>query len=311
MFRASSTALVLSAALACPALAQTAATPAPAPAYGPAPTPSGAAPAASPAAATSPAPDKSIYTLFDPVPDSQLRSLNTDRPTKSNSPVTVDAGHFQYETDILNYTHSNAGGATTRQYTAFDPVLKLGLTDHVDFEVQFNGYNWFDQQSGGQHFSTSGVGDVVIRPKFNLFGNEGGPALAIIPYVKIPTARPPIGNDTVDGGVIAPFSYPLPLDFTLLVMPEIDVIRNAADGGHHFNFTQLLNISHPIGKQLTAYAEIYSALGTDARTPPVYTFDTALAWAVTDNLQLDAGANIGLNAAAPNLQVYAGISQRF
>ena len=256
-------------------------------------------------------PDKSDYTLFNPVPDSALRSLNTDRPTKSNSPVTVDAGRFQYETDLVNYTHSNAGGASSSEIVAFDPVLKVGLTDHVDLELQFTGYNWTRETAGGQTTRADGVGDLILRTKINLFGNEGGPAAAIIPYVKFPTARPPIGNNTTDGGVIVPITYPLPLDFTLLVEPEVDVIRNATNGGHHFNFAQLLNISHPIGTQLTVYGEIYSALGTDKSTPAIYTFDTALAWLVTPNLQLDVGANIGLNSAAPNLQLYAGISQRF
>jgi hypothetical protein len=45
-------------------------------------------------------PDKSDYSLFNPTPEADLRSFSTDRPPKANSPYTVDAGHFQYETDI-------------------------------------------------------------------------------------------------------------------------------------------------------------------------------------------------------------------
>ena len=167
------------------------------------------------------APDKSGNTLFNPVPTANLRAFSTDRPAKGNSPTTVDAGHFQYETDLFNDTHSNAGGSTTRLYQAFDPVLKLGLTDKVDLEVQFTGYNWQSQTTGGQTVHASGVGDLVLRAKFNLVGNEGGIAAAIIPYVKIPTAHQPIGNNTVDGGIILPVSFPLPYDFTLVVEPEV------------------------------------------------------------------------------------------
>ena len=50
---------------------------------------------------------------------------------------------------------------------------------------------------------------------------------------------------------------------------------------------------------------------TSQGTPPVYTFDTALAWLVKDNLQFDVGANFGLTRESPNLQLYAGIAQRF
>ena len=260
---------------------------------------------------TPPPVDKSGFTLFNPTPDADLRSFSTDRPTKSNSPITVDAGQFQYETDLFNYTHSNFGGVS-RQYTAFDPVLKVGLTNSIDLELQFTGYNWIDEQASGAgsaHFQ--GQGDLILRPKFNLFGNEGGNAAALIPYVKFPTAARGVGNGQAEGGLIAPISFTLPLNFTLLVEPEVDVLKNAADTGHHFNFTQLINISHPIGSQVTVFGEVYSSLGTDAHSPPVYTFDAAVAWLVTKTIQLDLGANIGLNSNAPNLQLYTGLAQRF
>ena len=51
--------------------------------------------------------DKSQYTLFNPTPADQMRSFNTDRPTKSNVPYTVDAGHFQYEGDVFIYGFDN------------------------------------------------------------------------------------------------------------------------------------------------------------------------------------------------------------
>ncbi len=260
-----------------------------------------------------PAPDKSGYTLFNPTPAAALRGFNSDRPTKSNSPVTVDAGHFQYETDLFSYTHSNAGGVSSRLYTILDPVLKVGLTDRVDLELQFNGYNWFNTRvPGGPKISSgSGAGDLVVRVKINLFGNEGGAAMALIPYVKAPTASRNIGNGQTEGGVIAPLSVPLPWDFTLVVMPEVDVLKNANDNGRHFNFSQLIGISHPIGPKVTVYGELYSALGTDKRTPAVYTLDGAVSYALTDTVQLDAGVNVGLNRNAPNLQVYTGVSQRF
>lgn len=49
-------------------------------------------------------PDKSACTLFRPTPDADLSGFSTDRPPKANSPYTVDAGHFQYETDIAVYS---------------------------------------------------------------------------------------------------------------------------------------------------------------------------------------------------------------
>ena len=39
-------------------------------------------------------PDKSGYNLFNPVPENLMRELSPDRPDKTESPYTVDAGNF-------------------------------------------------------------------------------------------------------------------------------------------------------------------------------------------------------------------------
>src|SRR5205814_5062766 len=49
--------------------------------------------------------DKSGYNLWRPVPDSLLREMATDRPDKTESAFTVDAGHYQIEMDVLSYRH--------------------------------------------------------------------------------------------------------------------------------------------------------------------------------------------------------------
>ena len=122
-----------------------------------------------------PAADKDGYTLFDPTPDAALRTFSPDRPTKSNGPLTVDAGRFQYETDLVSYLHSNAGGVSTRTYAALDPTLKIGLTRRVDLELQFNGYTntrVSDPGAGSTLSRADGAGDLVVRSKVNLFGNH-------------------------------------------------------------------------------------------------------------------------------------------
>ena len=258
--------------------------------------------------------DKSGYTLFNPTPDAALRTFSPDRPTKSNGPLTVDAGRLQYETDLVNYTHSNVGGISTRTFVALDPTLKVGLTQRVDLELQFNGYT--TMHAAGPGIATlsqaDGAGDLVVRGKVNLFGNDGGSvAMALIPYVKLPTAARTLGNNQVEGGVIAPLLIMLPAGFILTVMPELDVLKNAADSGKHLNATGVLDVGYAIDKKWTVFGELYAAAGTDSRTPPVYTADAATAYLLTETVQLDAGVNVGLNRNAPNLQFYTGISQRF
>ena len=269
------------------------------------------------APAAAPAPDKSGYIFFNPTPDSQLRGFSPDRPPKADSATTVDAGHFQYETDLLNYSQTNFGGVTTRLYQAADPVWKLGLTNWADFELQFNGYQNLvatNNATGAVVAKGSGFGDVFVKSKINLFGNDGGSAaLAVIPYVKIPSDAPTISNGVVEGGLIAPFQLQLPRDFGLTLMTEVDALKDANDGGRHANFVDLVNLNHPVPgiKNLSAAIEFYSSVGTDPNTPPIYTLDAALIYLLTPNVQLDWGTDFGLNRAAPTVQVFMGLSQRF
>ena len=274
------------------------------------------------AAADEPPPkaaDKSQYTLFNPTPKNLMRDFNTDRPTKSNVPYTVDAGHFQYEGDIFIYSYDNITTPDTQftSWTIGNPTFKVGLLNNVDFEVNISFYNSVRavQVSSGASALSRGIGDTFTRFKWNLFGNEGGgPALALIPYAKWPTA--PIaptgtGNGYIEWGGIAPLAIPLPAGFTTILMGEVDVLKDPSGLNYYANFPALINVNRPILENVTAYAEIFADWSTSPNRQNTYTLDFALAWQPWPNFQLDAGINIGLNAAATPYQVYMGISQRF
>ncbi len=263
--------------------------------------------------------DKDQYNLFNPTPVDKMRAFNTDRPTKSNVPYTVDAGHFQYEGDLFIYTYDNTSTPDTQitGWTVGNPTFKLGLLNNVDFEVNFSFYNSIRTAtvSTGASSLSQGVGDTFTRFKWNLFGNEGdGPAFALIPYAKWPTA--PVsptgtGNGYIEGGLIAPLAVPLPMGFTAIVMGEMDIVKNSFDSNYRVNIPTLLNVSRSIFENVTAYAEIYANWSTNPQAPNIYTADFALAWQPRPNFQLDVGINIGLNPAAAPYQIYMGIAQRF
>jgi hypothetical protein len=259
--------------------------------------------------------DKSQYTLFNPVPDDEMRDFNTDRPPKANVPYTVDAGHFQYETDLVNLADQWTGAMPGYTLLAPNPTLKAGVTNNVDLEVNIApvvGVRSFNSAIG-RSVTTWGIGDLFVRTKVNLWGDDGGTtAFALIPYIKAPTAPPGIGNGAVEGGVIAPLSISLPNDFTLLFNSEIDALKDSVGDGRHANYVNLVTLGHPLVKDVTLYLEFWSDYDADpSQRITQYSFDTAIAWLVRKNLQLDFGADIGLNCATPAVQVFVGLSQRF
>lgn len=269
------------------------------------------------APATPPPPDKSGFDLLDPTPDADLRAFCTDRPTKSTGPCTVDAGHFQIESDVFNVTYDTSGGADTTTLLYTNPTLKLGLTNAIDAEINISPWGSIASKDRrtGRTARASGVGDLYLRLKANLLGDDSGDvAVAIEPYVKIPTAPTGIGNGAVEGGVVVPIQVNLPANWSLTIDPEGDALKNAVGDGDHFNMSGLLSFSRPVSKTVTLSLELWSDVNFDpGGTATQASFDLGAAWipAAHPNFQLDGGVNLGLNNQTPAAQAYVGVSQRF
>ena len=242
-----------------------------------------------------------------------LSPLCTDRPTRANYACTVDAGHFQYETDVVNVSFFHLDGATTDTYLATNPTLKYGVTPKLDIEANLSPLEIVHTSDKfGDSRTLAGVGDLILRAKY-LFVNTTGGALqaSIIPYVKAPTARIGIGNGVVEGGAILPINYKLTDAIILTTMPEVDALLDSSGGGRHLNTAQLVNIGYTVQK-LTLYGELWGDWNFDpARTTKQYSADLAVAYAVTSELQLDTGVNFGLNRETAGVQAYLGVSQKF
>jgi hypothetical protein len=262
-------------------------------------------------------PDKSGFTLFNPTPDADLRSLCTDRPTKSTAPCTVDAGRWQVEADVYNVTTQTTDGVTTTTQLFTNPTLKLGITNTLDLEVNIAPYEEVQVHDSvaGTTATGRGVGDLFLKAKWNLVGDDGGSfAAAILPYVKVPTAGRVIGNGEVEGGVLAPMQWNLPANWQLAVVPELDALADAAGSGHHANVSLDLALAYPITKEVTLAGEIWGDMNFDpAGTVSQASFDLGVAWIPpkSPTVQLDGGVNLGLNRATPGLQAYVGVSHRF
>jgi Putative MetA-pathway of phenol degradation len=262
------------------------------------------------------APDKSGYDLFNPTPDDRMRQFSTDRPGKTHSSTTVDAGHFQLESDFYNYTYdyNSSQQQTTRAYSIATPILKFGITNWADLEAAFALYNqlWITDRATGTTVKGTGFGDISLGGKFNLFGNDGGDqSLALQPFVKIPTAATNIGNGVVEYTLNVPYTIDLDTLWSVTAEPELGLLKDANDSGLHGDYAFIVNVNRPIIiKELTAALEFASDYSSDPNIGPRYTLDPSLQWLVMPALQLDMGVYIGMNKAAPDYQAYTGISFR-
>lgn len=249
-----------------------------------------------------------------PAPDATLRPLCTDRPTKSDGACTVDAGHFQVESDVFNATTERSGGVTTDTYLFTSPTLKYGLTDTIDVEANPTPYEEVRTHSAGAPATRLyGVGDLYLRAKINLVGDDKGNfAATLYPFLKAPTARDGIGDGAWEGGMVVPLVIKLNDAFNLTFNPELDITKNMEGDGRHVGTAQLIDISWQLPKNVTVFGELWTDIDFDPqRTTKQYSADLAAAWQLPHDLQLDAGVNFGLNRETPDVQSYFGVSHRF
>lgn len=253
-----------------------------------------------------PAHDKSGYTLFAPTPREQMRDMSTDRPDVTESPYTVDAGHFQIEMSIAEFTRRRDGGRTDT-YDLAPMNLKAGLLNDLDLQLVLTPYS---RQESDSADDLSGFGDVMIRVKYNLIGNDSGEfAMGLMPFVSIPTGGE-VSSDKVEGGLIVPFAFELSDKMSLGVMAELDAVANDTDG-YDLELVHSVTLGRELVGELSGYVEYIGVLPLRSGSLYSATFSTGLTYALTGNIQLDAGTRIGLTAAADDLAVFAGISLRF
>jgi len=261
--------------------------------------------------------DKSGYWLFNPVPDDQMREFSTDRPGKTHSSTTVDAGHWQLESDFVNTTYDRYSDheQATRSYSLGTPLIKAGITDWADLEVGLALFNDVESKDLASNTSAhaSGFGDVLLGSKINLFGNDGGnQSMAVLPFVKLPTASNGVGNGVTEYTLNIPYTITLNDPWSLTLEPAFGLLKNYNDDGHHGDASFLVNINRTIfTKTITAALEFASELSADHNIGNQYTLDPSLQWVVSPGVQLDVGVYLGLNRAAPDYNPYTGISFRF
>jgi hypothetical protein len=133
------------------------------------------------------APDKSMYSLFNPTPAECAPSSRSGRPRFSIRSPSTPAIFFQIESDLFDYVHTNYAGSGTQVFETADPTIKLGLTSSIDFELALNGYltsATHSNQTGALVADGHGFGDTIVKVKINLVGDDGGVfAMALVPFV--------------------------------------------------------------------------------------------------------------------------------
>lgn len=229
-----------------------------------------------------------------------LRDFCADRPGLGTPACTLDPGHVQVELGLIDWTEDRPD-----VLVAGDVLVRVGLGAHTEAQL---GWTVFGHAAG-----QSGTGDVTLALRQNLLSPDGsGTTLAIMPYATLPTGGRTIGAGDWSAGVKVPFAFSLSPAVSIAFTPEIEAAVDADRDGRHLAYGGVAGISAGLGGEVSATAELSLTRDQD---PAGHSTEAlaglSLAWTPAPNLQLDAGANLGINQAAPDVELYAGISRRF
>ena len=252
--------------------------------------------------------EKSGFTLFNRTHEGLVRELTPDRPDKTESPYSVDAGHFQIEADFVNFTRTtlNASSSTEALYGNF--LAKAGLNRTMDLQFGFSPLAVTQVGGGG---SQTGMTDLTVRLKWNLMGNEGGDfAFGLLPFVSLPTS----GQGTkIAGGLSLPTGYSLPFGFEggAMATVTLDPATEVGASGYFASLSTMATFGHDIVGPVGGYVEFFNTLPQFKTEGWVATLDLGLTYGVNPHLQFDAGVNLGVTDASDAVNAFTGVTARF
>jgi Putative MetA-pathway of phenol degradation len=236
-----------------------------------------------------------------------------DRPSKSTGPCTVPAGKWQIETGLIDWSTDKSDGVRTDEVVWGNTAIKYGVSSNADVELWLTPLETLSIYGGGTHEHHSSFGDTLVRVKYELTPDSAPVQVALDPFVKIATANHQLGNGKVEGGLLVPVQVQLGKSGVQLSLdPELDLLADDDGHGRHLSMTQVFNLGGSLSDKVNVSAELWGQWNWDpAGTQKQYSADVAFAYLPNKNLQLDTGANFGLNRNTPDVELYMGVSTRF
>jgi hypothetical protein len=235
-------------------------------------------------------------------------AITTDRPTFTPSSRAVGNGRVQLETGYTFTTGQNAG-STTPTHSYPEAELRIGMFADW-FELRLT-QNVLSTVSGGH--STTGAADLLLGTRFWLTEKDRFlPESSLILQTTVPSGGDAFTNRKMLPGLILVYSWDLiPERVSLSGSSQANAAVDSVSHSY-LHLAQSLVLGYTFNPKLGAFAEWYAQFPSGARTGvgPQYSFDSGFTYKVTNNVQLDIRAGLGLPHPT-DFFTGAGLSYRY
>ena len=255
--------------------------------------------------------DKRPFSLFNPTPRKYMRPMVPDRPGITESPYSVDAGHFQYETDALRLLTRREGTAYGHDWYINHALAKVGLSNRTDLQIGLDSYTDtrnYDAADPAQTQEYRGLGDVTLRLKHTLVGDDNSRwALGLIGYATLPTGGPR-GDGAVEFGAVLPVVLQLTKPWSIGGQMATQVYWDRETQSRYLQLTPTFTTDYQLSKLVQVFAELVGYKDV-RKTLWRSSVNTGVQLDVSENVQLDFGSHLPITNSVDR-EYFFGLSFR-
>lgn len=226
--------------------------------------------------------------------------LVSDRPDFTEASSTVGRGVVQLEGGYTYAYDSDATGST-KSHSFPETLLRIGvLADWFELRIAQNYAEETITEFGVSRKVATGAEDLYLGIKWGLTGQEGIlPEMAIITQMTVPTGSSAFTADETLPGINWLYGWDVNDWIATGGSTQANRALDDVTSEPYLEFAQSWTINYTITEPIGAYTEwfVIAAEGADTNHTENYA-DGGFTYRVTNNLQLDIRAGVGLNEAA-------------
>jgi hypothetical protein len=212
------------------------------------------------------------------------------RAQVTETPATIGPGSIFMRMDAISLG-VEPDSAAPNQYRALalgTTLVSFGVTDSVDVETGTQLFVRDTFNSSGNVETNSGIGDFSIRTKWTFWKDpSSGQEAAVIPYVMVPVNSSAIGNNSVEGGIIVPWSRDIAAGLKAEAMAEWDEFRNVSNTRYDERWFVSAAAQWDLDGHIGAYAEATASLSTAGSSSDDATVGGGATLSISKNFQWD------------------------
>jgi hypothetical protein len=239
-------------------------------------------------------------------PSAVAGPLQPNRPGQADPPTVLATGEFQVEGGF-NFERETDDGANVDNLSLPGLELRFGVLENVELQIAADGFVW---ERHDDERNRSGGSDVELDMRIRLADQlRWRPALAIEFGLSLPTGSGFNTSDGYDPELEVLYAWDIGERWNLNGNFDFaSESQGQSDSQRHSVFRPQLALGLSINDRVGTFIEYYGVIEEDAANQ--HSVDAGVTYLLSDDVQLDFSAGAGLNNAAPDYFVAAGIAWR-